>query len=474
MSQKGGCENGKTERLKLQLSENCVTILICIIIEHHQFKGKPMKIRLKSSLHGKVVMMTVVPLLILGCFIAVYCFGKLTSTLQSEVAEGLNDMCAILGQRYDEKYPGDYILHVEDGKWVSVSKGGQDISESFEIMDNMQQQTGVDFSVFFYDTRVLTTLRDDAGNRIIGTTVNNKVFRDVYENGEDHFYTKVDVNGDNYFAYYKPLSNENGTRIGMLFAGKPTEKVERMIGEAVVPILLTIVIAVLITMFFCLRFTTRLVDAIMRVERFLSRVEQGEFTEKMGMDIQGRSDEIGSMARAAVKMQNNLCDMVDRDALTGLLNRRYGNLHLEKMQERTIRKERVFTVAIGDIDLFKKVNDTYGHKAGDEVLKKVSTCLKKHVAGKGVAIRWGGEEFLLVFETLEASEAMTAIEEIMQEIRGMVTISEEHWIKVTMTFGVMQVVEKMEIKELISLADEKLYYGKRNGRNRVVTILGKE
>lgn len=442
-------------------------------IKKHQFKGKPMRIRLKSSLHGKVVAMTVVPLLILGCFITIYCFRKFTTALQSEVADGLDDMCCVLGQRYEEKYPGDYVLNVEDGKLVSISKGGRDISNAFEIMDIMQEQTGVDFSIFFYDTRVLTTLRSDERERIIGTTVNSRVLYDVYEQEEGHFYTKVDVNGKNYFAYYKPIYNADGTCIGMIFAGKPAEKVESMIRRAVVPIVFTIAMAVLLTIFFCLRFTTRLVDSIVKVERFLSQVAKGEFNEKMSMDVLGRSDELGSMARAAVQMQNNLCDMVDRDALTGLLNRRYGNQQLEKMQERTIRGGRVFTVALGDIDLFKRVNDTYGHKAGDEVLKNVSACLNRNVEGKGVAIRWGGEEFLLVLENMEAGEALTAIEKISEEIRNMVTISEEKWIKVTMTFGVMQVEKKMEVTELIRLADEKLYYGKRNGRNQIVTVLGK-
>ena len=296
---------------------------------------------------------------------------------------------------------------------------------------------------------------------------------DVYGHKADHFYTKVDVHGKKYFAYYKPLYNGDGTCVGMVFAGKPAEKVESMIHKAVIPIVLTIATAVLLTIFCSLRFTSGLVGAIMQTERFLTHVAKGEFNEKMSMVVQSRTDELGSMARAAVQMQNNLCDMIDRDALTGLYNRRYGNLHLEKLQERTIRKERVFTVALGDIDLFKRINDTYGHKAGDEVLKNVSACLEKNVAGKGAAIRWGGEEFLMVFETMEAAEAIEAIEQTAEEIRNMVTACEGKWIQVTMTFGVMQIKKEMETTELIRLADEKLYYGKRNGRNQIVTVLGK-
>lgn len=432
-----------------------------------------MKIKLKSSLHVKVVSMTVIPILILGCFITIYCFEKFTNTIQYEVAEELNNMCLLLEKRYDECFPGDYVLRVEDEKWVSLSKGGRDISNAYEIMDVMQEQTGVDFSLFFYNTRVLTTLRNDSGERITGTTVNSRVLLDVYERRQDHFYTKVDVHGKNYFAYYKPLYNGNGTCVGMIFAGKPAEKVESMIHEAVVPIVLTIATAVLLTIFFTLRFTIGLVDTIMQIERSLTQAAKGEFNEKMSMQVLGRTDELGSMARATVQMQHNLCDMVDRDALTGLYNRRYGNLHLERLQARTIRKGRVFTVAIGDVDLFKSVNDTYGHKAGDEVLKNVSACLKNCVAGKGVAIRWGGEEFLLVFETMEAAEAIEAIEHIVEEIRSMTTTCEGKWIKVTMTFGVMQIRNEMETTELIRLADEKLYYGKRNGRNQIVTVLEK-
>lgn len=433
--------------------------------------GILMKIKLKSSLHGKLIVMTVIPLLILGMFITIYSTWKLTSILQAEVKDKLEDLCVLLGQRYDARMPGDYVLNIKNGTEMYLTKGGRDISEAYDIMDGMQEQTGIDFSIFFYDTRMATTLRDQNGERIVGTAVNSKVLEEVYQEKEEHFYTGVDVHGISYFAYYRPLYNEDGTCIGMIFAGKPAQKIEAMIYKAVLPILFTVAAAVLLTAFFCLRFASRLVNSIGKIERFLTNVAKGEFTESMSMDILARSDELGNMAHSAVQMQKNLRDMVDKDALTGLYNRRYGNLHLPKMMERTIRKERVFTVALGDIDFFKKVNDTYGHEAGDEVLKNVAGCLTEAVQGKGTAIRWGGEEFLLVFETEDAAEAMERLQGTREKIRSIKTVRGENTICVTMTFGVMQLRKEMDTGELLKQADEKLYYGKENGRDRIVTAM---
>lgn len=430
-----------------------------------------MKIKLKKSLNGSMIVMAVIPLLMFGIFITVYCYKRFTHTIQVEVADNLNNMCAVMGAWYDEDFPGDYVLQVEEGNVLTLTKGGVDITNAFEIMDRMKEQTGNDLSLLFYDTRILTTLRDENGDRITGTVVNSKVLRDVYEEDQDCFYTNVDVQGVSYFAYYKPLFNEDGTCVGMLFAGKPAQKVDDMIRRNVLPIMLVVLMAVLVSSFVVLCFTKKLVDAIMRMEHFLGNVSRGEFTEGIGMDILGREDEIGSMARAAVLMQKNLCDLVDRDALTGLYNRRYGNQQLSKMEERAIRRERIFTAAIGDIDFFKKVNDTYGHEAGDAVLKNVAARLSQCAEGKGMAIRWGGEEFLLIFETQRPAEALACLERIVEQVRGMVTTYDGRDIRVTMTFGVMQVSKETDITDLIRQADDKLYYGKENGRNQIVTIL---
>ena len=160
--------------------------------------------------------------------------------------------------------------------------------------------------------------------------------------------------------------------------------------------------------------------------------------------------------------------MIEQDALTELYNRRSGDKKLRQIFEEARSSRHSFALAIGDIDFFKKVNDTYGHECGDAVLKNVSALLKQHMWRRGFAARWGGEEFLLVFENVDLTEGRKQLELLMDKIHELDTLYEGQHVKVNMTFGLICDPDK-DIHALLKEADEKLYIGKTNGRNQVVS-----
>ena len=127
-----------------------------------------------------------------------------------------------------------------------------------------------------------------------------------------------------------------------------------------------------------------------------------------------------------------------------------------------------FCIAFCDIDNFKRINDSYGHDCGDIVLKNIAEKLRNHMFNCGYAIRWGGEEFLLIFERSTTEDAQPILENLLNDIRSMNTLYEGELINVTMTFGLVNGGHD-EIRQLIRLADEKLYEGKTNGKNRIIT-----
>jgi diguanylate cyclase (GGDEF)-like protein len=94
--------------------------------------------------------------------------------------------------------------------------------------------------------------------------------------------------------------------------------------------------------------------------------------------------------------------------------------------------------------------------------------MKKHTIGKGYSIRWGGEEFLMVFENMNLSQTLTIVEAIQEELRKYIHLLDEKQLHVTMTFGVVQ-NSHTEIKEMIKQADVLLYKGKEQGRNRIIS-----
>ncbi len=155
----------------------------------------------------------------------------------------------------------------------------------------------------------------------------------------------------------------------------------------------------------------------------------------------------------------------DTDPLTRLPNRR---AILEVLAEIDRDKDDTISIAIGDIDHFKLVNDTYGHDAGDEVLKTISNLTMRFMDKKGYCARWGGEEFLLVFSNTNGDEAYLMLDHFRRKIGETVTEYEGNKIQVTMTFGLEEHGFFQTTDKTIKDADDKLYTGKNTGRNKVV------
>ena len=181
-------------------------------------------------------------------------------------------------------------------------------------------------------------------------------------------------------------------------------------------------------------------------------------------------------SKDSMEMENKLMGYNDRlqkmasmDPLTGLGNRRNMMDYLEKKADSygngSINN---LSIAIGDVDFFKKINDRYGHECGDIVLKQLSMLMERGVEGKGRVGRWGGEEFLFVLPDYNGDEAVAFLSELLTQIRRMEVEYGEERVSLTMTFGVTEYDIRLGTDETIKEADRKLYLGKENGRNRVV------
>jgi diguanylate cyclase (GGDEF)-like protein/PAS domain S-box-containing protein len=160
-------------------------------------------------------------------------------------------------------------------------------------------------------------------------------------------------------------------------------------------------------------------------------------------------------------------DMVKYDSLTGALLRAAGEMILEEAFQRTQnRKDFECTVAFVDIDFFKAVNDTYGHGVGDQVLQLVSHCLSSTLRENDHLIRWGGEEFLLVFNRCNITNGLLLAERCR---KGIEQLKFDKLSGVTISIGVAQLKEGESLINLIQRADQSLYKAKVNGRNMVST-----
>ena len=157
------------------------------------------------------------------------------------------------------------------------------------------------------------------------------------------------------------------------------------------------------------------------------------------------------------------------DKLTKLRNRMGFFADFKRTYDKVIADpERKLSLFICDIDKFKSVNDTYGHNAGDEVLKNVASIMQKNTEATDGIYRWGGEEFIMIMVDADMEKAAAKAESIRKEIEGATCECFGYTIRHTMSFGVTEFDPGNTIEGNISVADEKLYTAKESGRNRVI------
>lgn len=169
--------------------------------------------------------------------------------------------------------------------------------------------------------------------------------------------------------------------------------------------------------------------------------------------------------RELLEKNENLQDLLHHDDLTQLYTRNY----LEEKFSTALSQTESATLAMVDIDNFKHINDTYGHPCGDYVLFTLSTIMKT-VCPSGTDIsRWGGEEFVLIFYDYTKEEVLASIQNLRKAIADYAFQFSGNNFHVTATFGVSFTDEHTEFLKLVEHADQRMYFGKRTGKNRVVS-----
>ena len=164
---------------------------------------------------------------------------------------------------------------------------------------------------------------------------------------------------------------------------------------------------------------------------------------------------------------NQVClvDQMERDQLTSLLNRKSFETYFNSMLQQVNHDANKMWLAVMDIDHFKRVNDTYGHLYGDEVLLHFAQLIEKTFRYKDIPFRFGGEEFILLLESNSREQTLTALERFRRQVENFDFPGVG---KVTVSTGFVECRSKVLPSTLIDLADKALYQAKQNGRNQIV------
>lgn len=173
---------------------------------------------------------------------------------------------------------------------------------------------------------------------------------------------------------------------------------------------------------------------------------------------------IKKMEEQIKKDKEELARLSSIDSLTGLFNRNKFTRLVQYELDQNERYHRDVSVVIFDIDFFKKVNDTFGHNAGDEILQQVAKVAEESLRTTDIIARWGGEEFLIFLPDTNEQQAFEVGESVRQNIAQKITSPTS----ITCSFGVCQFQREMDLTRLVGLADKALYFAKENGRNQVI------
>ncbi|MBQ9609431.1 MAG: diguanylate cyclase [Lachnospiraceae bacterium] len=417
-----------------------------------------------NKLFQSMSLMIAIPVVLVVVILLIIARKSISDAVESELYQNLKSTSREAQELFEVLYP-DGIRQEADGYYA----GDVNLSDDMEFVDRIKANTGNDITILYGDVRVSTTLLDENGERLIGTRLNNDEVYSQILAGKENYISDMNINSQSYYGYYVPVFDGNQNVVGMIFSGVSNSAIKMAVNSMIAKIIIAAVIIVAVVLIIILIYARSLAESIGDIEKYVEEIEYGATEHKMPQKVLVRKDELGDMGRHAIKIGRNMRNLIFNDALTGIYNRRAGWIELGKYIDKIKVAPEDFnlTVAIGDLDLFKRVNDTYGHDYGDIVLRKAATIFKEHLKDKGFPVRWGGEEFLMIVRG-DMTEAMEILNGILDELRGVVFEYPDGSFSITMTMGVTSYREGDTIDGFINRADQLLYQGKESGRNCIV------
>lgn len=218
--------------------------------------------------------------------------------------------------------------------------------------------------------------------------------------------------------------------------------------------------------------TSMITRPLRQLEKTALQIARGNFAiEKPNTQSE---DEFNLLSQTMYSMAKRLEELVYNDPLTGLYNRQLLDIRLSEEMARSRRHNQPLAMLLVDIDHFKKVNDTFGHLVGDDMLVAVTSLIAKHIREVDCLARYGGEEFIILAPDMTANNARQQLAERIRSAvarERFVTSAGEHEIELTISVGLaIYPTDARNERELLAAADQALYAAKSSGRNQVRTF----
>ena len=381
------------------------------------------------SIKWTLLGMSIIPLVIVCALITVISTNTIKSGMISKAMGGLKTTIIAVEAGLNAINDESFYLDENNNLW----KGDCNLTENEDLIDSFTEGVDTDIALFWGSTRRATSLLDSTtGERILGTTISDDIANEVL-NGGEYYSSNVSVNGENYYAYYRPLKNPDGQIVGMIFAGEPSASVDSRLQLSVFMVVLIAIIGTLAAAIVCFILARKIAKAIIQTGEAVQSLTKGDLKVEVSPAIQKRKDELGVMGRGVENLIKELRTTIGsiQEAAEQVLQ---SGDSLETTAEQTSQTADDISLAVEEISkgAVSQAQDVENVTREIAQMGELIELIAKNIGGLRDAaseIRVAGEESSAIMKELSISSDMT--EEAVQKVAKNVEATDDSVMQIT-------------------------------------------
>lgn len=270
--------------------------------------GIAVKIFRNLKLQYKMLILAIIPVLIMGIVAILISNTVVKNKLLDDAKQKLKATSNAVLAAYDQN-AGDYFVNATGDVW----KGAYNVSLSTPFIDDIAEKTGIEVTFFYNDTRLVTSLKDADGKRILGSKAGDFLVENVLQEGNEVFTNRVLVDGTFYFGYYVPVHQNNSDEIiGMVFAGMPVKEIYASLNLITMIFTVAILVILVIAVIGCLLVSRGIAKSIRNSMDVVKQISEGNLNVEIEQSMLDRKDEAGALSCNTQTLIDNLSAMIGK------------------------------------------------------------------------------------------------------------------------------------------------------------------
>lgn len=259
-----------------------------------------------SRLRIKIMLVALFPMILMAVIVGITAARNMREGMQQEMMYALETEAHSLEQLYNAVNDDAYSVSGD-----KLMKGSFNVTDETDFLDSLVEGTDMQVTLFYGDTRMATTLKDQSGKRLTGTKADESVARAVTQDGRTVEDYNITIDGEKYYACYAPLKDSGDKVVGMTFAGKPVTQVEALISQRTRGIIIAETVMVLIALVVIFILTRSIQTGLLAAEKAVHSLSNGDLTAVVESKAMRRNDELGDMAKGVAVLMNQLLEVVN-------------------------------------------------------------------------------------------------------------------------------------------------------------------